>query len=207
MKNLGDIIDEIESQFDEIDTARELCLKSSRTITRLASGALRRLHRGEDIDPVLQEAREEVSRLRSVLSEHQELLHSGFVEEALQEFTEAVIVDRVLSNETLPGPKEIGATSSAYLLGLGDVVGELRREALERLRKGDLPSATHFLESMEEIYDQLMRFDHPSAIVPIRRKQDVARTLIEKTRGEIAVATRGKILEESISKLEERLHK
>jgi len=60
---------------------------------------------------------------------------------------------------------------------------------------------------MEEIYDQLMRFDHPSAIVPIRRKQDVARTLIEKTRGEIAVATRGKILEESISKLEERLHK
>ena len=61
------------------------------------------------------------------------------------------------------------------------------------------------LENMENIYDQLMRFDHPSAIVPIRRKQDVARTLIEKTRGEIAVATRGKVLEDKISGLEGKL--
>jgi translin len=205
MKNLEKIVDEMEIQFDEMDNARELCLKSSRTITRLASRALRHLHRGEDVQSSVEEAREEVSRLRSILTDHQELLHSGFVEQALQEFTEVVIVDHILKEKMLPSPKEIGVPNSAYLLGLGDVVGELRRETMEHLRKGDLARATRYLEGMEEIYDQLMRFDHPSAIVPIRRKQDVARTLIEKTRGEIAVATRGKVLEDKMAALEGRL--
>jgi len=205
MKNLEKIIDEIEAQFDETDNARELCLKSSRTITRLASGALRHLHRGEDVESLVQEAREEVSKLRSVLTDHQELMHSGYVEEALQEYTEVVIVGHILKDTALPAPRDIGVPNAAYLLGLGDVVGELRREAMERLRRGDLAQATHYLEGMEEIYDQLMRFDHPAAIVPIRRKQDVARTLIEKTRGEIAVATRGKVLEDKIGGLEGRL--
>jgi len=204
MKNLEQIIDEIEAQFDELDNARELCLKSSRTITRLASGALRKLHRGEDISANLQEAKEEVSRLRSVASEHEEIVHSGYVEEALQEFTEVVIVDCILTGKPLPGPRDIGVPSAAFILGLGDVIGELRREAMESLRRGDLQTAVKFLKDMEEMYDQLMRFDHPSAIVPIRRKQDVARTLIEKTRGEIAVATRGKELEDKISLLEHR---
>jgi len=33
-----------------------------------------------------------------------------------------------------------------------------------------------------------MRFDYPDAIVAVRRKQDVARSLLEKTRGEVAVS-------------------
>jgi len=205
MRNLEKIIDEIEAQFDETDSARELCLKSSRTITRLASGALRHLHRGENIDSLVNEAKEEVAKLRSVLVGHAELLHSGYVEEALQEFAEVMIVEHILKDRPLPSPKDIGVPSSAFILGLGDVVGELRREAMELLRKGDMAQATRHLENMEDIYDQLMRFDHPSAIVPIRRKQDVARTLIEKTRGEIAVATRGKVLEDKLAGLEDKL--
>ena len=205
MQNLERIIDEIETQFDELDTARELCLKSSRTITRLASGALRRLHKGEDISLILQEAKDEVSKLRSVASDHYEIMHSGYVEEALQEFTEVVIVHSILNGKPLPAPTDIGVPSAAFILGLGDVIGELRREAMENLRRGDIPTAVGFLKDMEEMYDQLMRFDHPSAIIPIRRKQDVARTLIEKTRGEIAVATRGKELEDKIALLEDRL--
>ena len=205
MQNLEPVIDEIEAQFDELDNARELCLKSSRTITRLASGALRMLHRREDITAILQEAKEEVSKLRSVASDHHELMHSGYVEEALQEYTEVVVVHSILNDRPLPSPKNIGVPNSAFLLGLGDVIGELRREAMENLRRGDIHMAVRFLKDMEELYDQLMRFDHPSAIVPIRRKQDVARTLVEKTRGEIAVATRGKALEDKIALFETKL--
>lgn len=205
MQNLGSIIDEIEAQLDEKDDARELCLKSSRTITRLASTALRMLHRGENIDAILHDARDEVSKLMSVLGDHQDMLYSGFVEEALQEYCEVFIVKHILAGKALPTPKELSVPNPAYLLGLGDVVGELRREGMECLRRGELAKATDFLKDMEEIYDQLMRFDHPAAIVPIRRKQDVARTLIEKTRGEIAVATRGQELETKIAKLEGKL--
>ena len=91
----------------------------------------------------------------------------------------------------LPSPREIGVTDTASLLGLGDVVGELRRLSLTRLRSGDVAAATLFLETMERIQDALMRFDYPTALVALKRKQDVARSLIEKTRGEVAVAAQG----------------
>jgi len=58
---------------------------------------------------------------------------------------------------------------------------------------------------MEEIFDVLIRFDYPTALVALKHKQDVARSLIEKTRGEVAVATRGKALEDKLDRIEGRL--
>lgn len=205
MKNLPDIIGEIESRLDEKDEVRELALKSSRAIARLSSQAIHGLHKGEDSGGPLREAREEAMKLKSVLEDHPDLYHAGFVENALQELAEASIVHAIAKGGPLPTPREAGATDAAYLLGLGDVVGELRRFALEALRRGDVAGAADHLKTMEDIFDALVRFDYPSALVALKRKQDVARSLIEKTRGEIAVATRGKALEDKIDRLEGRI--
>ena len=144
-------------------------------------------------------------KLKSVLEDHPELYHAGFVENALQELAEAAIVHAIAKGMPLPSPREAGATDASYLLGLGDVVGELRRFALEALRRGDVAGAADHLKTMEDIFDALVRFDYPTALVALKRKQDVARSLIEKTRGEIAVATRGKALEDKIDRLEGRV--
>ncbi len=201
VNNLRDIIGEIESRLDEKDAVRELALKSSRTIARLAGAALHRLHRGEDSHPDLRDAHEEALKLRSLLEDHPDLYHSGYVESALQEMVEAAVVHAISASKPLPAPKELGATDTSYLLGLGDAVGELRRLALEDLRRGDVAGAAEYLKRMEDIFDQLIRFDYPNAIVALRRKQDIARSLIEKTRGELAVASRGKALEDKIDSL------
>ncbi len=205
MQNLRDIIGEIEARLDEKDEVRELALKSSRAIARLSSAAIHSLHKGEDADTPLREAREEAMKLHSVLEEHIDLYHSGYVENALQELCEASIVHAIARAKPLPGPKECSATDASYLLGLGDAVGELRRFALEGLRRGDVAGAADHLKRMEDIFDALVRFDYPTALVALKRKQDVARSLIEKTRGEVAVATRGKALEDKIDHLEGRL--
>jgi len=205
VKNLRDIIEEIEGRLDEKDEVRELALKSSRSIARLSSAAIHSLHKGEDSDASLREARDEAMKLRSVLEDHQDLYHSGFVENALQELCEAAIVHAIAQGRPLPGPRECGATDASYLLGLGDAVGELRRFALEDLRRGNVTRAAENLKTMEDIFDVLVRFDYPSALVALKRKQDVARSLIEKTRGEVAVATRGKALEDKIDGLREKL--
>jgi len=205
VKNLRDIIGEIESRLDEKDEVRELALKSSRAIARLSSAAIHGLHKGEDSETPLREARDEAMKLRSVLEDHPDLLHSGFVENALQELCEAAIVHAIAHGKPLPGPKECAATDAAYLLGLGDVVGEIRRFALEELRRGTVAKAAEHLKTMEEIFDVLIRFDYPTALVALRHKQDVARSLIEKTRGEVAVATRGKALEDKLDRIDGRL--
>lgn len=190
VKNLDEVVSEIESRLDEKDEVRELAIKSSRTITRLAGASIQGMHRGEDMGSSLHDTHEEVQKLRSLLDDHADLLHAGFVENAMQEACEAALFHAILGAESLPTPKECGVTDTAYLLGLGDVVGELRRCALTALRDGSVAEASHFLERMERILDALMRFDYPTALVALKRKQDVARSLIEKTRGEVAVAAR-----------------
>jgi translin len=80
-------------------------------------------------------------------------------------------------------------------------VGELRRFCLEELKTGKVARANHFLDRMEDIFTAIMRFDYPEAIVPLRHKQDVARSLLEKTRGEVAVAASAKNLHEKIEEI------
>ena len=138
------------------------------------------------------------------MAKNPELSFTGYVETALQEYSELGIIMRILEKDDVPTPEELNVPSVAYLLGLGDSVGELRRLCLEELKAGKTERADHFLKLMEMISAVLMRFDFPEAIVPIRRKQDVARSLIEKTRGDVAVATSARRLQE---KLEEVLRK
>jgi len=198
VKNLDDVIEEIESRLDEKDEVRELTIKSSRTIARLSGSAIQGMHRGQNVGGALQETREEILKLRSLLKDHLDLYHTGIVENAMQEACEAFLVHSILEGEQLPGPRDIGVTDTAYLLGLGDVVGELRRFSLEHLRRGDIKLASAFLEKMERILDALMRFDYPTALVALKRKQDIARSLIEKTRGEVAVAARSQELADKL---------
>lgn len=205
MDNLDEIAGEIEAELDEKDEIREVALKSSRAIMRLSGSALRQILKGEDESENLDAAREEAHRLSGVLSGHPDIYYSGFVENAFQELTEVNILRCILRDEPLKRPKDIGVHTVSYLLGLGDVVGELRRIALDSLIEGDVQKAQDCLKKMETIYDTIIRFDYPSALVAIRRKQDIARSLIEKTRGEIAVAARGRALETKIEDLRKKV--
>lgn len=205
MKNLDHLIEDIEARLDEKDEVRELTIKSSRTIARLSGSAIQGMHRGKDVGTELQETHEEILKLRSLLNDHPDLYHTGIVENAMQEACEAFLVQAILEGEGLPSPKEIGVTDTAYLLGLGDVVGELRRFSLEHLRRGDIKLSSAFLEKMERILDALMRFDYPTALVALKRKQDIARSLIEKTRGEVAVAARSQDLADKLDAVREKL--
>jgi translin len=205
MDNLDEIAKEIETELDEKDAVREVALKSSRAIMRLSGSALRQMLKGEDESENLEAARSEAHRLKGVLEGHPDLFHSGFVEAAFQELTEVNILRNILREESLKTPMEIGVPSVSYLLGLADVVGELRRIALDSLIEGNVEKAHDYLKKMELIYEVLIRFDYPSALVKIRRKQDIARSLIEKTRGEIAVASRGRALETKMGDLEKKI--
>src|SRR5437016_8826292 len=173
VKNLDDVIEEIESRLDEKDEVRELTIKSSRTIARLSGSAIQGMHRGQNVGGALQETREEILKLRSLLKDHPDLYHTGTVENAMQEAGEAFLVHAILEQDPLPSPKELSLTDTAYLLGLGDVVGELRRFALEHLRRGEVKLASAYLEKMERILDSLMRFAYPTPLVALNRRQDI----------------------------------
>lgn len=201
MKNLEDAVSRIEGELDEKDQVREIALKSSRAIVRLSGGILRGLHRNEDATEQLHVLKDEVTRLQSLLVEHPELEHAGYVSSAFQEFAEVGLIMSLLESGDVPSVEGLGVGSAPYLMGLGDSVGELRRFCLEELKAGRIGRANQILDMMEDILTALMRFDYPDAIVPLRHKQDVARSLLEKTRGEVAVATSARALQDKIEQV------
>jgi len=202
LKNLEKIVSEIESELEGKDKVREAALKLSRTIVRLSGSAIRGLHTGEKPEKEFAELKGQLAKLSEILKQNPDVASTGYVETAFQEYSEAEIVRSILEKGDVPSPADLGVSSTGYLLGLGDSVGELRRFCLDELKTGRTDRANYFLERMEDIFVELMRFDLPDAIVPIRRKQDVARSLLEKTRGDVAVATSARNLQD---KLEEAL--
>ncbi len=123
----------------------------------------------------------------------------------MEEYAEASIIHGLRASNAFPSPEEIGVSTSIYLMGLGDVPGELRRQALDALRLGDLGRAESLLETMERIYLSLISMEEAPYLRGLRRKLDVARGVIERTRSEITAEVGRRRLDESVRRLAERL--
>jgi len=190
MKGLKEAVEEVKSELDEKDAIREIAIKASRDIRRRAKNAIFSIHRGEDVIEELRALRQEQMALISTLREHPELSHAGYVSEALQELTEALILYSIINESSIPSSRELKIDAASYILGLADVIGELRRLALESMKKGDVATASLRLSQMEELYEAISGIQYPAAIVNIRQKQDIARNLLEKTRGEVSLSER-----------------
>ena len=108
----------------------------------------------------------------------------------------------LIRNEPLQTPEDLLVEPFTYLNGLAEVVGELRRRTLDILRHGYSAEAERLLGYMDEIYSVLVTMDYPDAITNgLRRQTDLARGIIEKTRGDITFSLRGEHLEQAIGKL------
>ncbi|MFC1861645.1 hypothetical protein ACFLYL_05195 [Chloroflexota bacterium] len=95
--------------------------------------------------------------------------------------------------------------SAAYLNGLGEAVGELRRYLLDSMRHGDLSRGEELLFAMDDIYSVLVTMDFPDAITGgLRRTTDNVRGILEKTRGDLTLAFQQKNLENQLIDFQQR---
>ncbi len=202
---LEGIVSDIDSKMDDKDAVRELAIKSSRAIERLSRQMIQQIHNGEDLRDNFNEALQEVSKVKSIIEDYPELYHSGFLRNGFQELAEAHIIWSISKEEEPLSPEELGITEGSYLVGLGDVVGELRRMVLDSLSEGEKEKAKNYLTKMEQIKDMLMWFDYPKAIVPLKHKQDVARDLVEKTRRDLTLSIQNMALRDKIDDLMDEL--
>jgi translin len=209
MHKLENIAEEIRQTFDGRTAARDRALAQARQLTRACSLAIRAVHRDET--PVMQEhldeARKLAQSLKDDLGDHPDLFYAGYTQDALKEFVEANVTCALIQNLALQTPADLGVTGFTYLNGLAEVVGELRRRTLDILRHGYSQEAERLLGIMDEIYSVLVTMDYPDAITNgLRRQTDLARGIIEKTRGDITFSLRGEHLEQAIGRLSDQLN-
>ncbi len=111
-----------------------------------------------------------------------------FVEDALVEVAEETILKSVLNGHGLPDLIEVGVSERAYILGACDTVGELRRVILNKLLKKDLNGALSLYDEMKGLSHLVGGFTYPSGMIPLKKKQDVVRALMDRTAGELAIS-------------------
>jgi translin len=146
-----------------------------------------KLHAGEPVRSQIAQVRAETRRLSAWVRANA-ANDSGLAHDALQEGVEATLLWALHQHEPLPAPAGLGVDPEEYLAGLGDTVGEVRRLILADLAAGRVGSAEATLRTMEQLYQLLLRFETTRAIVALKPKQDTARALLERTRGEVTMA-------------------
>lgn len=171
--------------------AREATLSASRQAIRHAADAIRAVHRGERerAGELIDRCRERLVEAQAACRDQPEVEHAGFLADARKEYAEASCTFAIAFGERVPGPGDIGVGEAEWLNGLAETVGELRRHALDHLRRGQLERGEVLLEAMDEIYALLAAVDFPEGITGgLRRSTDVARSIIERTRGDLTTA-------------------
>jgi len=202
--NLEDIAQRIRTDFIAKDAAREKALRLCREAIRHSANSIRAIHRGEfdNTRSSLDSARRCLQEAGEALANCSDLLHSGYVHDSQKEYAEGCITLALALRETLPTPEELGVRYAAYLHGLGEAVGEMRRHLLDTIRKGDISRCEQILSDMDDIYSILVTMDFPDALTyGLRRATDVVRGILEKTRGDLTVAVRQRDLEQKLDRV------
>jgi len=196
----------IRVELDAKFAAREVGYVKSREVIRASANAIRSLHREqwETADELVTKAGTTLHEVQSVLADHPDILHAGFVHDAAKEYAEAAVCTALFRGRPLPTPSALEIHPVAYLHGLGEAVGELRRRMLDRLRDSDLVTAEQCLVEMDQIVDLLAELDYPDGMTAgLRRTTDVSRSLVERSRADLTSTV---VQERLRAELSERTH-
>jgi translin len=203
VKNLEALAENVRLYFSAKDAAREKTLRISREIIRHSANTIRAIHRQETGKAIqlLASAQTLLHELNDdILKKNQDLAYVGFVHDAQKELAEASCTLAIVSGKPLPEPETLEVSYPAYLNGLGEAVGELRRYILDSLRRNDLSRCEELLAIMDDIYSVLITMDFPDAITyGLRRTSDNTRGILERTRGDLTLSLRQQTLEEKLS--------
>lgn len=208
MRDLETLVEHIRADFEAKHHAREEGLASCREALRLSANAIRAVHREEfdAAEKALERAADLLKRAKAALEPHPDIFHAGFVHDAQKEYAEACLALALIDGRPLPEPHTLDVEYSAYLNGMGEAVGELRRHLLDSLRGGEIERCENLLSIMDDIYSVLVTFDYPEALTGgLRRTADAVRGILERTRGDLTVAVRQRDLERKLEQLESRL--
>lgn len=191
MLELDNLAQALRGRLEAKHEARERALRESRHAIRCSANAIRATHRDdrEQALALLSEADAALRAARAASADQPEIEFAGFIFDAQKEYAEARTTFAIVTGQPLPTPADLDMREAAWLNGLAETVGELRRHLLDALRSGLLDRGEELLEAMDDIYALLVTIDFPEGVTGgLRRPTDVARSIIERTRGDLTTA-------------------
>lgn len=205
MSSLETVIQLVKNELMQKNQIREDTHESMRKATSLSKQAILLIHQKRFVDAIemVASAKEKIVNLQEQAKQYPEIIYGGMLSAAFQEYSEANIFLMLVKEKRFVTPDEINVPSVDYVLGLADVIGEYRRLALDNLREDEVEKGEKCLQIMDDIFIQLLALDEAYMLVPgLRHKSDIARRIIESTRGDITLEVRRKSLEDQLKRFD-----
>jgi translin len=194
----------INDELQLIENRREQLIKESRDIIILCSQSIISLHQGH-----IQESQLKLDKAKDLYFSLKTLAQTDllrYLSMSEQELVECSLLMSIVKNEALPGLDEIGVSSQAYLFGILDCIGEIKRMVYDMVRLDRYNQAEYLFTVMQEIYSAIYPFSiYDNIVSGIRKKLDICKILIENTRELITEEARRSIIIESLKKLDSSL--
>jgi translin len=201
-------MERIRADLTRRNEVRDLTLNRSRTLIRFCANSIRATHRHEyDLaQQLLAEAKEAAEVMQADARPYAAIYYAGYLQDSLKELAEAAITLALVSGQELPDPDDLGVEYPAYLNGLGEAMGEMRRFALDSLRHGSTDEAEGLLSLMDDVYSELVTVDFPDALTGgLRRTTDMVRGVTERLRSDLTTIMRQDQLQAALHAFEQRL--
>lgn len=203
MPDLGELVRPLREALDAKSRVRNETLGRTRELVRLCANAIRATHRSEfdRARELLAQADPLVDAMLAIMETHPDIYHAGYTQDALKEYGEAHITLALITDSPIPTAAELELEPAAYLNGLAEAMGEMRRHVLDLIRADRTDRAEVILSLMDEAYWQLVTIDFPDAVIGnLRRNTDMVRGVLERTRADLTTSQEQLRLRQAIAR-------
>ena len=159
----------LREHIQNYDSERELLIKKSRDVLKLSKQIIYAVHRDEmdNAEKLIQEIETQKAELDKLAAHSKKMSTEGSYKVAIQEYVEALLYYHFVKSGELI---ELDVAPEHYVLGLGDLPGELVRKAVFLAGKGEVDKVIKIKDEVDMIYGELLKFDFRNN--DIRRKVD-----------------------------------
>jgi len=164
----------IRKEMVQFEENRESLIQSSRKIIQLSKKIIYAIHRSD-----LKTAKSGSNEIKKLVKKfpHQRF-DTNMWSVALQEYVEAMTYYYFITENRIPGQKELEVPFNEYLLGLCDLSGELVRKAVKSSIENNLSEVQKIHDLVAEIYAQFLEFNLRNS--ELRRKSDQIKYALAK---------------------------
>lgn len=162
------------------DRQRELLIKKSRDVLKLAKQLIYALHRNNpaEVDMLAKQLQKEKAELDKLTVDFKGMDTEGSYSEAQQEFAEAICYYEYVRKKHIPSNHEIKVAAEDYLGGISDLTGELTRKAVILAIEKDFKGVASIRELVDEIHALFLKMDLRNST--LRKKADSIKWNLKK---------------------------
>ncbi len=204
ISNIQDSIEDIHEHLKNIEERRESLIKGTRKIVLLCGKSIVCMHRQE-----IQEGTKMIEEARTLLDGFRPIAQTDlqkYILDAEQEFVEASMLKSICEGSSLPARESLNVSGPAYITGILDSIGEMKRLVYDRMRSSNTAEVVRLFNLMQELHSSVYVLGVYDNLVPgLRRKLDISKMITEDVRAAVTEESKRETLLEAILRLQTEL--